>query len=118
MDTTNKIYIGDGSYLNSETCFGCENDVIQIGKDCLVGPRVSFETASHDRFLNNIKVRPYFTKPIVVQDSVWIGAGAIILPGVTIKEGAVIAAGAVVNRDVEAFTVVGGIPAKRIKELR
>ncbi len=55
-------------------------------------------------------------KPITIKDFVWIGIGATILQGVTIGEGAVICAGAVVINDVEAFSVVGGIPAKKIKE--
>ena len=55
------------------------------------------------------------TAPITICDGVWIGARAIILPGVTIGEGAVVAAGAVVTKDVEPFTVVGGNPAKFIK---
>ena len=62
---------------------------------------------------------PYFdfvTKLILIHDNVWIATGAIILPGVTIGEGAVIAAGAVVTKDVEPWTVVGGNPSKLIKK--
>lgn len=116
-DTTNKIFIGDGTYLNSETRFGCQDDPIRIGKNCLIGPRVSFETASHNLVYDDKKGWGFFTKPIVICDRVWIGAGSIILPGVTVNEGAVIAAGAVVNKDVEPFTLVGGIPAKKIKDI-
>jgi acetyltransferase-like isoleucine patch superfamily enzyme len=56
-------------------------------------------------------------KPVVIGKNVWIGANATILPGVTIGDGAVIAAGAVVSKDVEANTVVGGVPAKLIKHI-
>lgn len=55
-------------------------------------------------------------KPVVIGNDVWIGAGVIILPGVHIGDGAIIAAGAVVNKDVEAYTIVGGVPAKFIKK--
>jgi maltose O-acetyltransferase len=55
--------------------------------------------------------------PVTIADRVWIGGGALILPGVTIGEGAVIAAGAVVNRDVAPYTLVAGQPAKLIKTL-
>lgn len=47
-DTTPKVFIGDGTYLNTEIRFGCQKDEIKIGKKCLIGPRVSFETASHE----------------------------------------------------------------------
>jgi maltose O-acetyltransferase len=116
-DTTNKIFIGEGTYLNSETRFGCQDDTIRIGKNCLIGPRVSFETASHNIAFDDKRGWCFFTKPIVIGDRVWIGAGSIILPGVTINDGAVIAAGAVVNKDVEAFTLVGGVPAQKIKNI-
>jgi acetyltransferase-like isoleucine patch superfamily enzyme len=56
-------------------------------------------------------------KPIHIKRNVWIGAGATILPGVTIGENAIVAAGAVVSRDVPANTIVGGIPAKILKDL-
>jgi galactoside O-acetyltransferase len=55
--------------------------------------------------------------PIVIQDDVWIGAGAIVLPGVTVGTGSVIAAGAVVSHDVPPMTVVGGVPARIIKNI-
>lgn len=116
-DTTNKIHIGKNTYFNSETRFGCQDSEIRIGNNVLVGPRVSFESASHNLIHEEGKGRGFFTKSIIIQDKVWIGAGAIILQGVTIEEGAVVAAGAVVNKDVKRFTVVGGVPARFIKEI-
>lgn len=116
-DTTDKIYIGDGTYLNTETRFGCQEDEIRIGKFCRIGPKVSFETAGHNTYYDDKNGWGYITKPIVVEDRVWIGAGSIILPGIIIHEGAAIAAGAGVNKDVDAFTLVGGVPAKMIKSI-
>ena len=116
-DTTDKISIGKNTYLNSETRFGCQNSKIRIGSNVLVGPRVSFESASHNVLYEEGKGRGFFTKEIVIQDKVWIGAGVIILQGVTIEEGAVIAAGSLVNKDVKRYTVVGGMPARFIKDI-
>lgn len=59
--------------------------------------------------------RPGDDLPIVIRDDVWVGAGAIILKGVTVGEGAIIAAGSVVTRDVDDYSVVGGIPARLLK---
>lgn len=77
-----------------------------FGSKIMVGPRVSFITAGHD-----LATRQATAGPIVVEDGVWIGAGAMILANVTLGAGAVVAAGAVVTRDVAAGTVVGGVPA-------
>ncbi|WP_345970041.1 MULTISPECIES: acyltransferase [Sulfurimonas] len=112
------ITIGKGSFVNVNSRFAAPNTYIAIGEDVAIGPNVSFETAQHD--LHSAKGKPRTStssRPIVVKDRVWIGAGAIILGGVTIYEDAVVAAGAVVDRDVSAGTLVGGIPAKFIKTI-
>lgn len=88
-------------------------DKIIIGKNVCIGEDVRLLTGSHD------VASPHFdlvTKPITINDNVWVATGAIILPGVTIGEGAVVAAGAVVTKDVEPWTVIGGNPAKFIKK--
>ncbi|MBK5214515.1 MAG: hypothetical protein JJE55_12740 [Flavobacteriaceae bacterium] len=54
--------------------------------------------------------------PIIIEDDVWVGANVIILKGVTVKEGSIIAAGSLVNKDVEAYSIVGGIHAKKLKD--
>ena len=86
---------------------------ITIGTKVAISREAFICTASHDITKPE---RPLFTAPITICDGVWIGARAIILPGVTIGEGAVVAAGAVVTKDVDPFTVVGGNPAKFIKK--
>nr|WP_250323853.1 DapH/DapD/GlmU-related protein [Bacteroides xylanisolvens] len=63
-----------------------------------------------------IKEQDYIDASITIENDVWIGAGVVILAGVHIGKGAIIAAGAVVNRDVPAYTIVGGVPAKVLKE--
>jgi maltose O-acetyltransferase len=111
------ISIGNRTYLNSDTRLACRNSKILIGEDVQIGPRVSFETATHNIIFSATEGRGITHRDIKIEDKVWIGAGATILPGVTIHEAAVVAAGAVVTKNVEAFTLVGGVPAKKIKDI-
>lgn len=80
-----------------------------------IGPRVNLVTENHP--LDPADRRALITKPIIIKKNAWIGAGATILPGVTIGENAVVAAGSVVSKDVPANVVVGGVPAKTIKSI-
>jgi acetyltransferase-like isoleucine patch superfamily enzyme len=78
-------------------------------------------TALNHNFNDNTKridEQGVSTKPVVIGDDVWIGANAVVLPGVTIGQHSVVAAGAVVTQDVPAYTVVAGVPAKVVKKLR
>lgn len=90
---------------------------ISIGDNCLIAPFVYLVDSDHsiDR-QELINRQPNQTAPISVGNDVWIGTGAKILKGVTIGDGAVIAAGALVKDDVAPYTIVGGIPAKKISE--
>jgi len=88
-------------------------DKITIGTKVAISREAFICTASHDIAKPN---RPLITAPITICDGVWIGAHAIILPGVTIGEAAVVAAGAVVTKDVEPWSVVAGNPARFIKK--
>lgn len=85
---------------------------IKLGHFVSISRRAFLCTASHD--ISDVR-RPLIYKPITVGNGVWIGAEAIICPGVTIGDGAVVAAGAVVTKDIPAWTVVGGNPARFIK---
>lgn len=109
------IKIGKGSFLNTEIRFGVPDASVTIGENVQIGPRVLFETVDHGLVFKPNEGRGAWSKPIVVQDEVWVGAGAIITQGVTIGRGAVVAAGSVVNKDVDAHTVVGGVPAKFLR---
>lgn len=111
------IEIGNGSFLNTETRFGLHIAKVIIGENVLIGPRVSFETVNHGLKYYENTGRETSSKTIVVEDEVWIGAGVIITQGVTIGRGAVVSAGAVVTKDVEPNTIVGGVPAKFIKNI-
>ena len=88
---------------------------ITIDDDVLIGPKVSLVTEQHP--LVPSRRGELGTKPIHIKRNVWIGAGATILPGVTVGENSVVAAGAVVSKDVPANCVAGGIPAKVIKNI-
>jgi acetyltransferase-like isoleucine patch superfamily enzyme len=106
------IDLGKNVFIN-HACSFLDMGGITIEDDVLIGPRVNLVTENHP--LNPSDRRALITKPIVIKRRAWIGAGATILPGVTIGENAVIAAGSVVSKDVPANTVFGGIPAKFIK---
>lgn len=90
---------------------------VTIGDNVLIGPYTVINSGSHNYSDPNKLIRDQGHKlaPIVIEDDVWIGAHATILPGVVLQRGAVVAAGAVVTATVEAFTVVAGVPAKPIR---
>lgn len=108
------IRVGRNTFVNSGCCFQDQGG-IRIGDDCLIGHQVVIATLNHAA---PPKQRgDMFSKPVIIGDGVWIGSHATILPGVTIGNGAIVAAGAVVTRDVPANTVVAGVPAKTIKTI-
>lgn len=81
----------------------------------MFGPNVTIATAEHPISRGLRKAQLQYNKPVHIGNNVWIGAGATVLAGVTIGDGAVVGAGALVNRDVEAETVVAGVPARPIR---
>ncbi len=106
--------LGKHVFIN-HACSFLDMGGITLEDNVLIGPRVNLVTENHP--LNPEDRRALVAKPIVIKRNAWIGAGATILPGVTVGENAVVAAGAVVSKDVAANTVVGGIPAKFIKNI-
>ena len=108
------IELGKNVFIN-HACSFLDMGGITIQDDVLIGPRVNLVTENHP--LDPSDRRALLANPIVIKRNAWIGAGATILPGVTIGENAVIAAGAVVSKDVPANTVVAGVPAKFIKTI-
>ena len=101
-------------FVNSGCCFQDQGG-IDIGDNCLIGHQVVFATLNHD--LDPAKRAGMHPAPIKLGRNVWVGAHATILAGVTVGDDAVIAAGAVVTKDVPAGAVVGGVPAKIIKHI-
>lgn len=108
------IQIGKRVFIN-HACSFLDMGGITIEDDVLIGPKVNLITENHP--LDPADRKTLLLKPVVVKRNAWIGAAATILPGVTIGENAVVAAGAVVSRDVPANTIVGGVPAKVIRSL-
>ena len=114
-DCGKNLKIGRNVFINS-CCQFQDQGGITIGDGTLIGPKTVIATLNHHQ--NPNKRANLIPKPVKIGKNVWIGANATILPGATIGDGAVIAAGALVSKDVEANTVVGGVPAKLIKQIQ
>jgi maltose O-acetyltransferase len=110
------IYIGDFVYLNV-LCTILDCNEVHIGHHVMIGPGVQIYTAAHHLKAESRIQGWEVAKPIVIEDNVWLGGSAILLPGVTVGRNAVVGAGAVVTRNVPADTVVAGNPARVIKEI-
>ena len=112
VDMGKNVHIGKRVFINNNLICMSRGGV-EIEDDVMIGPGVSLLTANHD-FSDHWVL---MCAPIHIKRNAWIGARAIILPGVTIGENAVVAGGAVVTKDVEANSVVGGNPAHIIRKL-
>lgn len=110
------LHIGKGSIIGDKCMLDARRGGIYIGQDVNIGTCVSLWTGSHDVNDSYFRSMPNKRGPIKIGDRAWLGAHCVILDQVTIGEGAVIAAGAVVTKDVPPYTIVAGIPAKKIGE--
>jgi acetyltransferase-like isoleucine patch superfamily enzyme len=108
------ITIGKNVFIN-HACSFLDIGGITIEDEVLIAARVNLITEDHP--VNPADRKTLMVKPIVIKRNAWIGAAATILPGVTVGENAVVAAGSVVTKDVPANTVVAGVPAKIIKTI-
>lgn len=106
--------VNKGVFIN----FGCtflDRGGITLEEDVFIGPGVQLITENHPE--NPNLRRNVYTKPILIKRKAWIGAGAIILPGITVGENSIVGAGSVVTKDVPDNTIVGGNPAKKIRDV-
>jgi acetyltransferase-like isoleucine patch superfamily enzyme len=108
--------------IGDDTRIGIHNTIIgpvTIGNHVNLAQGITVTALNHNFKDTSLRIdeQGFSTKPIVIEDDVWIGANAVILPGVTIGKHVVVAAGAVVTKDVPDNTIVGGVPAKEIKKI-
>jgi maltose O-acetyltransferase len=110
------VRIGKETFINNN-CFFLNLNSVTIGENCAIGPEVMFADATH--YIGGQKRRAggLVTKPIEVGNGCWIGARAMILPGVHVGESCVISAGAVVTKNCQANGLYAGVPARRVKDL-
>ena len=111
------IHLGDDVFLNF-LCTILDCNEVHIGHHVMIGPGVQIYCAAHHLAAETRIQGLEVARPVVIEDNVWIGGSAILLPGVTVGRNAVVGAGAVVTRDVAANTVVAGNPARVIRELK
>jgi len=122
MAESNKVETGVGTYLNRSKIYIWGNDKVITGKYCSIADNVNFIVDDGAHQYNTITTYPFDSSKIDkksgirIGNDVWIGLNATILYGITIGDGAIIAANAVVTRDVEPYSVVAGVPAKVIKK--
>lgn len=111
------ISLGDNSGIGDEVYI---QGKVTIGNNVMMAPRVAIIATNHEFGRTDLPMNKQGSNenPIFIGNDVWIGFSAIILAGVHIGDGAIVAAGAVVTKDVEPYGIVGGIPAKHIKDRR
>lgn len=125
VDYGNNIYFGSNCEVNMNCTFLDDNKIV-IGDNALIAPNVQIYTAFHpvnakDRFIKDAKDNSFQfcktqTAPVIIGDDVWIGGGAIILPGVTIGNNVVIGAGSVVTKSIPDNSIAAGNPCRVIRE--
>lgn len=111
------ISVGKQFYANFNfTVLDCA--IVTIGDRVAFGPNVSILSATHETEVTSRRQGIEYALPITIGDDCWIGGQVVILPGVTIGEGCTIAAGAVVSKDIPAWSVAMGVPAKVVKKVK
>lgn len=113
------IFLGKNAYVNGGKLYAGNSSKIIIGNNCMISYGVHIRTTTHNYKERNVPMNNQggYEKDIIIEDNCWIGYGAQIMPGITIHKGSVVGAGAVVTKDVEKNTVVGGVPATVITHL-
>ncbi|MET2718860.1 sugar O-acetyltransferase [Streptomyces harbinensis] len=116
VDYGSNITLGARTFVNFNLT-ALDVAAVSIGADCQIGPNVQLLTPTHPLEPEPRREKLEAARPITIGDNVWLGGGAIVLPGVSIGDNSVIGAGAVVTRDVPANVVAVGNPARVVREL-
>ncbi|RZK02633.1 MAG: acyltransferase, partial [Flavobacterium sp.] len=109
------LSVGEDCSLNSFIHIWAGKSGVKIGNRVMIASHVAITSLTHDYSSKNMKTEPPVDKPIIIENDVWIGSHAVIMPGITIGEGAVVGAGSVVTKNVEPYTIVIGNPARFYK---
>ena len=117
------LSVGDGTSIPKGSTFYCTKAPLKIGKKVIFGPKPTIITGDHridiiGKYIIDVTDKeklPENDLPVVIEDDVWVGANVIILKGVTIGRGSVVAAGAVVTKSCPPYSIIGGVPAKVLK---
>lgn len=116
FDDSSYIKLGKKVFIGHACEFVCNTRIV-IGDNCLIASKCTINDTGHEFNRNaNINSQPITSKEIIIEDDVWIGTSCIILQGVTIGKGSIIAAGSVVNKSVPPYEIWAGVPARFIKK--
>lgn len=111
----NKLVIRQGTYINRYTMIDAHQQV-EIGRNCMIGPQCYITDGNHGDVLGiTINQQAMQSRPVIIEDDVWLGAQVIVLQGVRIGNGAIVGAGAVVSEDIPSNTIAVGVPARVVK---
>lgn len=113
-----KIFVGKNSHINQYCCiWASQNSRIILGDNLLMGPGVKIFSSNHKTVKNQImNQQEWLEKDVEIGDDVWLGANVVVVAGVKIGDGSIIAAGAVVTKDIPPYSIAGGVPARVIKK--
>ncbi len=114
-----RLSVGRNFVVNSNTYINAVGG-ITIGDNVLLGVNVVISSGVHNYSDRStpVTLQPITPKQIIIEDDVWIGANVVIMPGITLRKGTVVGAGAVVTHSTDPYSVMAGVPARKIKERR
>lgn len=115
-DVGSNIHVGD-RFLTNYNVTILDVGRVTIGDDCMIGPNTVISTVNHPIDAAERRKKLSILSPVALGNDVWIGANCTILPGVTLGDNVIVAAGAVVTKDVPSNSVVAGVPARVIRDL-